>query len=264
MNDILIAVGLVAGIGLLIGLILSVASIVMAVPKNEKAEALTAVLPGANCGACGFSGCAGYAEALAKGKAEVGLCPVGGEKCAADCAAVLGIEAGSVEKKVAVVRCMGSLDNTGYKADYSGLKSCAAALKIGGGLTACSYGCMGLGDCEAACPYDAIRVCNGVAVVDPSKCRACSLCVKACPRRIIALAPYRDQAVVRCSNHDKGALTRKLCTAGCIGCKKCEKACGQGAVTVVDFCAYVTPALCTGCGACVAACPQHCITDFKA
>ena len=259
----LIAVAVVAGIGLLIGLILSIASIVMAVPKDKKAEALLEVLPGANCGACGFSGCAGYADALAKGEAEVGMCPVGGEQVASMTAVILGVDPGKTEKKCAVVRCMGSLDNTEYKANYQGIQSCAAAAKIGGGLTACAFGCIGLGDCEKACPYDAVRVCNGVAVVDSDKCKACSLCVKACPRGIIALAPVKDMAIVRCSNHDKGALTRKLCKTGCIGCKKCEKSCEQGAVTVKDFCAYVDPAKCTGCKACVDACPQGCITFFS-
>lgn len=263
MNSILLAVLLVAGIGLLIGLILSIVSIVMAVPKNEKAEKVLEVLPGANCGACGYSGCSGYAEALASGEAEVGLCSPGGEKCAKDVAAVLGVDAGSMEKKVAAVRCMGSLDNTSFKAEYHGLQSCAAALRIGGGLTACSYGCMGLGDCEKACPYDAIHVCNGVAVVDKEKCKACALCVKACPRNIISLIPYREEAVVLCSNRDKGAVTRKLCKTGCIGCKKCEKACPFEAITVKDFCAYVDPSKCTGCKACVDGCPQHCITYFE-
>ena len=123
---------------------------------------------------------------------------------------------------------------------------------------------MGLGDCEAVCPYDAIHVTNGVAYVDGSKCRACTLCVKACPRNIIEIVPKKDMALNRCSNRDKGGVTRKLCDIGCIGCKKCEKACEQGAVKVTDFCAYVTPELCTNCGACVDACPQHCITYFKA
>ncbi|WP_316636677.1 RnfABCDGE type electron transport complex subunit B [uncultured Ruminococcus sp.] len=263
MTGILLAVGIVAGIGLLIGLILSIASIIMAVPKDEKAEAILEALPGANCGACGFSGCSGYAEALAKGKAEPGLCAPGGLACTKAVSEILGVETGSVEPKVAVVKCMGSLDHTTYKAEYSGIMSCAAAMKIGGGLTACSYGCMGLGDCEAACPYDAIHVNNGVAYVDGGKCRACTLCVKACPRGIIEIVPKKDMATVRCSNHDKGGVTRKLCDIGCIGCKKCEKACEQGAVKVTDFCAYVTPALCTNCGACVDACPQHCITFFK-
>ena len=159
---------------------------------------------------------------------------------------------------------MGSLDHTSYKAEYSGIMSCSAALKIGGGLTACTHGCMGLGDCVAVCDYDAIHVKNGVAYVDDSKCRACTLCVKACPRGIIEIVPKKDMAMVRCSNHDKGAVTRKLCDVGCIGCKKCEKSCPQGAVKVTDFCAYVDPSLCTDCGACVEACPQNCITYFKA
>ena len=260
LNAILLAVGLVAGIGLLIGLILSIASIVMAVPKDEKAEKLLNALPGANCGACGYSGCSGYADALAKGKAEIGLCAPGGISCAKELSAILGVETGSMEKKVAVVRCMGSLDNTSYLAEYNGIKSCAAAVKIGGGLTACSYGCIGLGDCASVCPYNAIRVCNGVAVVDNDKCKACSMCVKECPRQLISIVPYKNSAVVRCSNRDKGALTRKVCKTGCIGCKKCEKSCEAGAVKVVDFRAEIDPKLCTGCGLCADNCPQHCIT----
>ena len=263
MNGILFAVALVAGIGLLIGLILSIASIVMAVPKDEKAEQILEALPGANCGACGYSGCSGYANAIAKGEAEVGMCAPGGLACTQEISKILGIDAKGAEPKVAVVKCMGSLDNTTYKAEYTGIKSCSAAMKIGGGLTACSFGCMGLGDCEAACPYDAIHVCNGVAVVDKDKCKACTLCVKACPRQIIEIVPLKNQAIVRCSNRDKGAVTRKLCKTGCIGCKKCEKTCEYGAVKIENFCAYVTPSLCTGCGKCVDACPQQCITYFE-
>ena len=264
MNGILIAVGIVAGIGLLIGLILSFASIIMAVPKDEKAEKILEALPGANCGACGFSGCSGYAAALAKGEAEVGLCAPGGLSCTKAISEILGVNTGAIEPKVAVVKCMGSLEHTTYKAEYIGVKSCAASMKIGGGLTACSFGCLGYGDCEAACPYDAIHVSNGVAYVNSDNCRACTLCAKACPRGIIEIVPKTNRALVRCSNHDKGAVTRKLCEVGCIGCKKCEKSCEHGAVKVVDFCAYVTPELCTNCGACVEACPQNCISYFKA
>jgi RnfABCDGE-type electron transport complex B subunit len=260
MNDIVLSILLVAGIGLLIGLILSVASIVMAVPKDEKAEKLLNALPGANCGACGYSGCSGYADALAKGEAEIGLCSPGGIACAKELSAIMGVETGSMEKKVAAVHCMGSLDNTSYLAEYHGIKSCSAATKIGGGLTACSYGCIGLGDCAAVCPYDAIRVCNGVAIVDSDKCKACSMCVKTCPRGLISLVPYKNSAVVRCSNKDKGAAAMKVCAAACIGCKKCEKSCEAGAIKVTNFCASVDPALCTGCGLCADNCPRHCIT----
>ena len=262
LSSILFAVGMVAGIGLLIGLILSVASIVMAVPKDEKAEALLEVLPGANCGACGFSGCSGYAEALSKGDAEVGLCPVGGENCAKECAKVLGVEAGSMERKTAVVRCKGSLQNTSLKADYAGLDSCLAASKIGGGLTACSYGCIGLGDCEKACPYDAIHVFDGVAVVNSDNCKACSLCVKTCPRSIITLVPVKDAAVNLCMNQDKGGVTRKLCKTGCIGCKICEKNCPSKAIKIENNVAVVNIDECVGCRECVGVCPQKCISFF--
>ena len=198
MNGILIAVGIVAGIGLLIGLILSFASIIMAVPKDEKAEKILEALPGANCGACGFSGCSGYANALAKGQAEPGLCAPGGLSCTKAVSEILGVETGAIEPKVAVVKCMGSLEHTTYKAEYIGVKSCAAAMKIGGGLTACSFGCLGYGDCEAACPYDAIHVSNGVAYVNSDNCRACTLCAQACPRGIIEIVPVTNRALVRC------------------------------------------------------------------
>ncbi len=259
---ILIAAGVVAGIGLLIGLILSIASIVMAVPKDERAEAVLEVLPGANCGACGYSGCSGYAEALSKGEAQVGLCTVGGEACAKDIAAVLGVEAKAMERQTAVVRCKGSLENTSYKAEYMGLESCLSASKIGGGLTACSYGCIGLGDCERVCPYDAIHVCDGVAVVNSDNCKACAICVKTCPRAIISLMPVKDAAVNLCSNKDKGGVTRKLCKVGCIGCKICEKNCPSKAIRVENNVALVNTAECIGCRECVGVCPQKCISFF--
>ncbi len=261
-SSIIFAVVVVAGMGLLIGLILAVSAAVMAVKKDETAEKVLEVLPGANCGACGFSGCSGYAEALSKGEAKPGLCPVGGEECAKDVAAVLGVEAGAVEYKTALVHCMGNCDNTQNKAIYDGITSCAAAAKVGAGVTACSYGCIGLGDCERACPYGAISVCNGVALVDKDKCRGCSVCVKTCPRHIISFVSDKDQAVVRCSNKDKGAVSRKACAVSCIGCKKCEKVCEAGAVTVTDFCAFVDERKCTACFKCVENCPQGCITLF--
>lgn len=262
LSSILLATGIVAGIGLLIGLILSIASIVMAVPKNEKAEALLSVLPGANCGACGFSGCSGYAEALSKGKAKVGLCPVGGESCAKDCAAVLGVDAGETVRQTAVVHCTGSLQNTSNKAEYMGLQSCSAAARIGGGVTACTYGCLGLGDCERACPYDAIHVYSGVAVVNSNNCKACSLCVKTCPRGIISLVPVKDAAINLCSNKDKGAAAKKACKTGCIGCRICEKNCPTKAIKVENNVAYIDPDTCNGCKECVAICPQKSISFF--
>lgn len=262
-NSIIIAVLVVAGLGLLIGLILAFASVIFAVPKNEKAEKISEVLPGANCGACGFSGCSGYAEALAAGKAQPGMCTVGGEAVAKSISEILGVSGGNIEKKVALVHCAGSCDNTENKAEYSGLKSCLAANKIGSGVTSCTFGCLGLGDCERACPFDAIHIRNGVSVVDSEKCKGCSKCINACPRNLISLVKYTPQAVVRCSNKQKGAVTRKLCKAGCIGCMKCAKNCEANAITVKDFCAFVDVDKCTGCRTCVDNCPVGCITFFN-
>ena len=259
LSAVLIAVLVVAGIGLLIGLILAVASIVMAVPKDEKAEAVLELLPGANCGACGYSGCAGYASALSKGQAKVGACPVGGEECTAALSELLGVS-GETVKKVAHIHCMGNCDNTSNKADFQGVNSCLSASRYGSGITACTFGCLGFGDCASACLSNAITVCNGVAVVDIDKCSGCGLCSDACPRKLITVAPVKEQAVVRCSNHDKGAVAKKACKAACIGCMKCTKVCNEGAITVSNFCASIDPQKCTGCGECVNNCPSKCIT----
>lgn len=259
---ILTAVGIVAGIGLIIGLILAIASCVMAVPKDERVEALKEALPGANCGACGFSGCEGYAKALAKGEAEVGKCAPGSEECARALSEILGVKAGNVKKMTALVHCMGSNDNTEDAMQYQGVKSCAAANLLHGGKGSCKFGCIGLGDCEKACPYGAITVCNNVARIDPALCRGCSICVSTCPKGIISLVEQKAQAVVRCSNCQKGADARKVCKTACIGCKKCEKTCEAGAVKVENFKAAVDAEKCTGCLECVKACPQGSITAF--
>lgn len=258
--DIFIPIVIVAGIGLIAGIILALASTIMAVPKDERVEALEVALPGANCGACGYSGCSGYAEALAKGEAALGLCSPGGQEVADNCAAILGTEAGEVEYKAALVRCMGSYDNTSNKMNYDGLHSCSAAELLAGGVTTCRYGCMGLGDCEAVCEYGAISICNGVAKIDPEKCTGCSKCVRACPKDLIKFVPKKPQAVVRCSSCDRGPAVMKVCKIGCIGCKKCEKVCKYDAVTVKDFCAYIDAEKCTACGECVEACPRNVIT----
>lgn len=259
MNPILLGIIIVASIGIIAGIILAIASIIMAVPVDEKVQALNEALPGANCGACGYSGCAGYAQALASGEAELGLCSPGGEACATACGTILGKTA-SVERKTAIINCMGSYDVTSDKMNYDGIQSCSAAALLAGGISSCSFGCMGMGDCERACPYGAISICNGVAKVNSNLCKACSLCVKACPKGIISIVPVKKQAVVRCVNCDKGAGVMKVCKVGCIGCMKCVKVCESGAVKVTNFNATIDPVKCTGCGNCVDACPRKVIT----
>lgn len=261
MNGILSAVTLVCVIGLIAGVGLSIASVVMAVPKDEKAEKIRECLPGANCGACGFSGCDGYACALSKGETDkTNLCAPGGAQAAQDIASVLGVEAQSVEPMAAFVKCNGTSSHNEVKLDYVGVQSCKMAAQLFGGPKNCVYGCIGLGDCVKECEYDAIKICDGVARVDPALCRACKKCISTCPKGIIELMPlHKTFAAVTCMNTDKGALTRKACDVGCIGCMKCVKVCEYGAVKVENNKASVDVSKCVNCGKCVEACPTKAI-----
>ena len=263
MNSILLAVVLLGGLGLLAGLVLAVASILMAVPKDEKAEALLERLPGINCGACGFSGCAGYADAMANHGAKVGLCSPGGEAVAKATSELLGVS-GDVERRTALVRCGGCDTYTARKLEYHGVPSCRAANLFFGGDWLCRYGCLGYGDCAAACEYGAIKGENGLAKVDAALCRGCTKCVSACPKNLIVMAGSATRGVVRCSNHDKAPAVRAACKVGCIGCGKCMKVCEYDAVTVTDHLSSINPEKCVGCGKCVEACPVNCITLFSA
>lgn len=261
MTSILTAVMIVGIIGLVCGIALAIASIVLAVPTDEKADAITEMLPGANCGACGFSGCAGYAAALSKGETEnTALCSPGGNEASKQIAEFLGLAAGEIEPMTAVVMCQGTTDNATNKINYQGVHSCKMATQFYGGPKDCIYGCLGLGDCVKACPYHAIKLCNGVAVVNSELCKACKQCVAACPKKLIELLPLnKSKAAVLCKNKDKGAVARKECKMACIGCMKCVKVCEAEAVTVVNFNAHVDTEKCTGCGKCKEACPVGCI-----
>lgn len=257
MNSVILAVIIVSVIGLIAGLGLAIASIVMAVPVDEKAAAIRECLPGANCGACGFSGCDGYAAALSKGDTkDTNLCAPGGNEAAQAIASVLGVSAGEVKPKVAVVLCQGNKNNVGTKLDYSGVESCKMAAQLFGGPKDCVYGCLGFGDCVKKCTYEAIFICDGVARINPNLCRACKMCINTCPKNLIELLPIETaQAGVFCKNRDKGAKTRKQCKVGCIGCMKCTKVCETGAVTVANNVAHVDYEKCVGCGKCSEACP---------
>ncbi|MDQ5983375.1 MAG: H+/Na+-translocating ferredoxin:NAD+ oxidoreductase subunit B [Eubacteriales bacterium SKADARSKE-1] len=259
MSEILLPIIIVAGIGFVAGLILAIASIVMAVPVNKKMEAILEILPGVNCGACGFSGCEGYAKALANNEAKVGLCSPGGDKVSKEISKLLGIESEKIEGKKAVVMCFGTHENTENKMKYQGIGSCSAAAQLYSGIGSCQYGCIGFGDCKNVCPYGAIDIYDGVASVSFEKCVGCGKCVATCPKNIIKLIPDKEQAVVHCSNKNKGIETKKVCKVGCIGCMRCVKECPAGAITVQDFVAKVDPEKCAGCKKCVEVCPSKCI-----
>lgn len=260
MNEILIAVIPVVIIGIICAAVLVVASKLMAVKEDERFPAVRDCLPGANCGACGYAGCDGYAKALCEDpNVPANLCIPGADSVAKQLSEVLGVEFEDVVEQVAVVHCSGDCAHTQDKVIYSGIESCKAAKLMYGGKGSCSYGCLGLGDCAKICPQNAILIRDGVADIRACDCIGCGLCAKTCPNHLISLVPDTKKTVVACSNHDKGAVTRKVCTSGCIGCRKCEKTCPNGAIKVVNNAAVIDYEKCTDCGACAEACAVQCI-----
>jgi len=260
MTPIITAVIVVTAIGIICAIILSVASKVMYVHEDERISLARECLPGANCGACGFAGCDGYAKALVEDESlSVSLCTPGGADAASGLAEVLGRTAGEVARKVVAVNCCGDCDVTEDKMDYRGVDTCAGAKLFFGGKGKCPYGCLGLGDCVKICPESALYLENGLVHVKPRLCTGCGICTRACPNNLLETIPVEYKVMVACSNHDKGAVTRKACTNGCIACKMCEKTCEQGAFTVIDNLAVIDYEKCTGCGACVEVCKPGCI-----
>ncbi len=260
--EILIPVLICLDIAVVCGVILTVSSNLFAVKEDEKFLEIRDCLPGANCGACGYSGCDSYAKALSTGECTVSnACVPGGDNAAKQIAAILGVEVEDVVGKVAYVACNGNCDATTRKFDYHGEKSCRIANMIYNGDKACNFACLGYGDCVAVCPQNAITIENGVAKVDPESCIGCGICARTCPNKVISLIEDTARVAVLCSNHDKGAVTRKACKNGCIACGKCEKTCPHGAIHIDHNLAVIDYEKCTGCGECAKACPVHCITE---
>ena len=260
MELILPSILMLCGLSLAFGVGLAYASRVFSVSTDPRIEQVAEVLPGANCGACGFAGCAAYAEVVVGGVAAPGLCTAGGTDTAAAVGQIMGVEVQVAEKQIAAVHCRGRAVASRFV--YDGLEDCRAAVLLQDGFKACAHGCLGLGSCVVACPFDAIRMDNGLPVVDPERCVACGKCVEACPRGIIRLHRVSAEVQVLCRSTDKGGVVRKTCKEGCIGCKKCEKACEFDAIRVENFLAEVDDEKCTKCGKCVEACPTKVVTTF--
>ena len=260
---ILAAAAVVGVTGIFVGLFLGAAGIKFKVEVDEKEEAVLAALPGNNCGGCGYAGCSGLAAAIAKGEALVNACPVGGEAVGSKIAAIMGVEAGTSRRMTAFVACMGDCEKAKQDYDYCGAEDCRMAGFVpGGGPKSCGSGCLGFGTCVAACPFDAVHIENGVAVVDREACKACGKCVAVCPKHLISLIPYDAKYAVACSSTDKGPVTMKDCQTGCIGCGICAKNCPEQAVAVADFHASIDQDKCSGCGACAEKCPKKCVKKF--
>jgi RnfABCDGE-type electron transport complex B subunit len=258
---VIIAAVVVGAVGIIIGVLLGIASEKFKVEVDEREVLVREELPGNNCGGCGYAGCDALAKAIVEGKAAVNQCPVGGSVVGDKIAAIMGVEAGAAEKKVAFVKCKGTCDKTVLKYNYYGTDDCVKIAQAvpGGGDKACSFGCLGSGSCVKACQFDAIHVVDGVAVVDKEKCVACGKCVATCPRGLITLVPYKAEHLVQCSSHDKGPDVKKKCDVGCIGCTLCTKQCEFDAIHMDNNVAVIDYEKCTNCGKCAAKCPAKVI-----
>lgn len=253
---------LILGImGAAFGILLGVAAKAFKVEKDERVEKVSELLAGANCGGCGYAGCGAFAEALCAGRANLSDCPSTKAESKDRIAAILGVSTGTEDPKVAMVMCSGNCNSAVLHCEYEGITDCVAASRYGGGDKACSFGCIGYGSCADVCQFDAIHVVDNVAVVDRDKCTACGMCVDICPQHVIELVELKQRTFVKCKSHDKGASLKNICSAGCLGCRICEKSCPKNAIKVTDNVARIDYDLCVNCGICASKCPRK-IIDF--
>ena len=269
MNLILISLLTLGIVGAISAIILYFVAKKFHVYEDTRIDDVEAVLPAANCGGCGFPGCRGFANACVQAESFDGLfCPVGGNETMQKVADILGREAIVAAPTVAVVRCGGTCDHRPRMNDYDGVKHCFIAHNLYSGESGCSFGCLGLGDCEVSCEFDAIHVNPETKLpeVDEDKCTSCGACVKACPKLLIELrkkGPKSRRIYVSCRNEDKGHIARKSCDVSCIACGKCEKVCPHEAITITNNLAFIHDDKCKLCRKCVEVCPTNAIVELN-
>lgn len=250
-------------IGVISGVVLSVADKYMSVPTDERVDDIVEILPGVNCGACGFAGCEEYASKLVWEGVATNLCTPGGDDTSAEISEILGLPVLDVVEKVAMVRCSGSSEYSAHIMDYGGKPTCKDNNLYFEGRHQCSYACLGFGDCLDVCEYGAITIIDNIAVIDRELCTGCAMCVEACPNDLIVLKETTSEIFVGCNSTNRGAFVRRVCEIGCIGCNMCERACQHDAIIKRDNLAIIDQAKCTNCGDCVTACPTKVIKDYR-
>ena len=260
-NTLLIIIAIVAVLAIIFAVLIVSVSKLCAVKEDERAKQIEENLAGANCGGCGYAGCADFAKALLEGKATIDGCGPTSNEGKKQICSVLGVEFVEKEDCFAVVHCAGgkvSLD----KYAYTGNQNCILESMQMGGKKTCSEGCIGEGTCASLCPYYAISVKQGVAVADRSLCEACGVCVKKCPKHLIELVPKSSLVYVACSSKCKGKDVMNTCKVGCIGCGICAKFCPENAITMQNNIPVIDYSKCTGCKTCVSKCPRKCIREI--
>jgi Na+-translocating ferredoxin:NAD+ oxidoreductase subunit B len=262
---ILISIVVLGLIGLIFGIILAYSSKKFNVKIDPKIEEILNILPGLNCGSCGYPGCQGYAEAIVKNNCDIDLCKVGGID-------TLKNISDKTDRKIlnennresAIILCCGDKKNSPESAIYRGLESCRALSTLGSSHKSCKYGCLGLRDCERICPIGAI-VFNqelGIPEVNREKCNACGKCVNECPKNLIKIISYKKEVYIMCCNHEKSLDVKNICSVGCISCGACEKSCPVNAITMKDNLPIIDYEKCTDCGICAIKCPTKTIKHF--
>jgi len=263
-KTIVYAVALLAVLGVIFGIALAIVASRFVVKVDPKVEQVRETLPGANCGACGFAGCMGYAEAVV-GNPDVApnLCAPGKSPVAEKIAQITGKAAGAVDPKIARVFCQGGRSKSQCKFIYSGVMDCTAAVLAAGGDKSCDFGCLGYATCMRACPFDAIRMSeDSLPLINKEKCTACGKCVAACPKQVIELGLMSKAVVISCHSRDKGVDTKKKCQVGCIGCGMCVRTCPVDAIKLENNLARIDHSRCITCGLCVKKCPTSAIHDY--
>jgi len=259
MFEILIPGLILGGFALISSTGLYIASKKFYVYEDPRIAEVTEILPGANCGGCGFAGCAAYAEYAVTENSLSKPCPVADDETMSQIGALLGLAAEAGERKVASLMCKGAVQNCKSVMEYKGIEDCWAAVLVADTTKACAFSCLGLNTCVRACSFDAMRIEDGIVVIDDEKCTGCGMCISTCPKNLLHMRPKAKTTTVTCFNTDRGADARKACAVACIGCLKCEKVCEDDAIHVTDFLAKIDYGKCTLCGKCVEACPTNSI-----